>query len=248
VGGGAVNAPPPLSGLLVLDKPEGKTSFHLVYEVRRRLVAGGAPKRVKVGHGGTLDPLATGLVVILVGKATKLCDRIMLGRKRYVAGVDLSRVSTTDDREGEIRDVAVAVPPTREQVAAAARAFLGTIQQRPPAHSAIWVDGRRAYDMARKGQDPDLPARPVEIHYLSVLDYHWPRATLDVVCGKGMYVRSLARDLGAALGVGGMLISLRRTEAEPFTIEQARRMDELPAVLRQEDLMDAEEWVPKAKE
>jgi len=239
-----VTAPHPSpSGLLLLDKPEGKSSFHLVYEVRRRLREGGAPKRIKVGHGGTLDPLATGLVVILVGRATRLCDRIMGGRKRYTAVVDLSHTSTTDDREGEMTPVTVATPPTPEQVRAAARQFTGTIMQRPPAHSAIWVDGERAYRLARQGELVDLPARPVQIHHLAVLDYFWPRATIDVVCGKGTYIRSLARDLGVALGVGGMLESLRRTEAEPFTIEQAKRLEDLPPVLTQADLLDPRDWL-----
>jgi tRNA pseudouridine55 synthase len=214
-----------------------------VYEVRRRLVAAGAPKRVKVGHGGTLDPLATGLVVILVGKATRLCDRIMGGRKRYVATIDLSRTSTTDDREGQIAEVRVAAPPTREQVAAAVRTFVGTIQQRPPAHSAIWVDGRRAYHLARKGQLDQLPARPVQVHHINLLDYLWPRLTIDVTCGKGTYIRSLARDIGAALGTGGMLDALRRTEVEPFTIEQARPPGALPDRLTQTDLLDPNDWL-----
>jgi tRNA pseudouridine55 synthase len=214
-----------------------------VYEVRRRLVAAGAPKRVKVGHGGTLDPLATGLVVVLVGKATRLCDRIMGGRKRYVATIDLSRTSTTDDREGQITEAQVAAPPTREHIAAAARTFVGTIQQRPPAHSAIWVDGRRAYHLARKGQLNELPARPVQVYHINLLDYLWPRLTIDVTCGKGTYIRSLARDIGAALGAGGMLDALRRTEVEPFTIEQARPPSALPDRLTQADLLDPNDWL-----
>lgn len=214
--------------------------------VRARLVVGGAPKRVKVGHGGTLDPLATGLVVILIGKSTRLCDAIMGGRKRYIATVDLSRVSNTDDREGEIAEVPVEVPPMRERVDDAVRGFVGTIQQRPPVHSAIWVDGKRAYHLARKGKLDELPARPVQVYHIAVMEYLWPRVTLDVVCGKGTYIRSLARDLGAALGVGGMLVSLRRTEAEPFVIEQARKLEELPAVLRQGDLIDPAEFLPAA--
>ncbi len=228
---------------MLLDKPLGPTCMSLCRLVRARLVAAGAPKRAKVGHGGTLDPLATGLVVILVGKATPLCDRIMRGRKRYVAGIDLSRTSSTDDLEGTITEVAVQTPPTRERVVSACAGFTGTIQQRPPAHSAVWVDGKRAYALARKGHEVTLAARPVEIHRLVVLEYLWPRLTVDVVCGKGTYIRSLARDLGAALGVGGMLTSLRRTETDPFVIEQAQRLEDLPATLTQADLMDPAEWL-----
>jgi len=229
---------PPLSGILVIDKPESLTSMTVCRAVKRKLIAGGAPKKVKVGHGGTLDPLATGVVVVLVGKATKLCDRVMSGRKAYLAGIDLSRTSTTDDREGDLTDVPVERPPTREQVEAAAATFVGTIQQRPPMHSAIWVDGRRSYHLARSGKGEELPARPVVVHSIRVAEYAWPRVDLHVECGKGTYIRSLARDLGASLGCGGMLVSLRRTRVGEFTIDHAAPLDSLPEQLTQADLMD----------
>lgn len=230
---------PPLSGLLIIDKPYDLTSMTVCRAVRRRLVAGGAPKRVKVGHGGTLDPYATGVMVVLVGRATKLCDAVMAGEKRYVADIDLSRRSTTDDLEGEITEAQYLRPPTREEVAAACARFVGTIMQRPPAHSAIWVDGERAYHLARRGEAPDLPERPIVIHEITLLDYEWPRARIDVRCGKGTYIRSLARDLGSALGVGGMLVGLRRTAVGEFTIERAVALDSLPGAMVQGDLMPA---------
>jgi tRNA pseudouridine55 synthase len=227
------------SGLLVIDKPEDLTSMTVCRAVKRRLVAAGFSKKIKVGHGGTLDPLATGVVVVLIGRATKLCDAVMAGRKRYVAGIDLSRVSTTDDREGELTAVPVARPPTRAEVEAAAARFVGVIQQRPPVHSAIWVDGVRSYHLARKGKGTELPARPVEIHSIVVMAYEWPRVVLEVECGKGTYIRSLARDLGGALKCGGMLESLRRTAVGRFAIQEAVPLDSLPERLTQADLREA---------
>jgi tRNA pseudouridine55 synthase len=225
------------TGLLIIDKPEGITSMGVCRKVRGKLVAGGAPKRVKVGHGGTLDPLATGVLVVLVGKATRLCDRIMAGEKRYLAGIDLSQSSTTDDREGERTPVRVEAPPTLESVAAACARFVGTIMQRPPAYSAIKVDGERAYRLARGGQPPTLPARPVVVHSIDLVAYDWPVATLDVRCGKGTYIRSLARDLGEALTGAGMLLSLRRTAVGEFGIDRAKPLADLPAVLGEADLL-----------
>jgi tRNA pseudouridine55 synthase len=232
---------PPISpsGLLIIDKPEGITSMGVCRKVRGKLVAGGAPKRVKVGHGGTLDPLATGVLVILVGKCTRLCDRIMAGEKHYLAEIDLSRSSTTDDREGETTPAPNPTPPTREQLAAALSRFVGTIQQRPPAYSAMKIGGQRAYRLARAGNAPTLAPRPVTIHSIDLLAYAWPIVTLDVRCGKGTYIRSLARDLGEALTGAGMLLSLRRTAVGPFTIEQARTLASLPDPLHQDDLLPA---------
>lgn len=225
------------SGLLVIDKRVGLTSMTVCAVVRGKLRTGGAPWRIKVGHGGTLDPLATGLLVVLVGKATRLCDKVMAGEKRYTAEVDLSRTSTTDDREGQITEVVVAQPPMRGEIEEACRRFSGVIQQTPPAHSAMKVGGKRAYQIARHGGAPDLKPRPVEIHSIEVLEYSWPLVKLDVRCGKGTYIRSLARDLGAALGCGGMLVNLRRTAVGRWTLGQARTLDELPEVLRQENLL-----------
>jgi tRNA pseudouridine55 synthase len=206
---------------------------------RGKRVAGGAPKRVKVGHGGTLDPLATGVLVVLVGKATRLCDRIMVGEKRYLAEVDLSQSSTTDDREGQRTPAQVASPPTRDAVAAACARFVGTIMQRPPAYSAIKVEGKRAYRLARGGKPPKLEPRPVLIHAINLIAYEWPTATIDVRCGKGTYIRSLARDLGESLTGAGMLLTLRRTAVGEFGIDCAMRLSDLPPVLSQADLLPA---------
>jgi tRNA pseudouridine55 synthase len=231
------HAEPSPSGLLVVDKPLRLTSMTVCRGVKRRLIAGGAPPSVKVGHAGTLDPLATGVVVVLVGKATRLCDDVMAGEKQYLADVDFSRVSTTDDLEGECSVVPVSSLPTHDQVEAACTRFVGVIAQRPPVHSAIWVDGRRSYHLARAGKAETLPERPVVIHAIALLKYAWPLARLDVRCGKGTYIRSLARDLGRSLGVGGMLVALRRTRVGGFTIDRATPLNDLPERLDQAHLI-----------
>ena len=226
-------------GLLLIDKPLGPTSMDACRRIRWRLVQGGAPKRVKVGHGGTLDPLATGLLVIMVGKATKLCESVMAGTKVYHTGVDLSYFSTTDDQEGEKTHIAVTTPPTREAIDAACRKFTGeAVMQTPPAYSAIKIDGQRAYDMARRGEEVKLAARPVRIDRIDVLDYAWPSLTIEVECGKGTYIRSLARDIGTTLGTGGCLTSLRRTRVGQWKIENAQRLDTLPEKMIQANLLD----------
>lgn len=225
------------SGFLVIDKREGLTSMTICAVVRGKLRAAGAPKRIKVGHGGTLDPLATGVLVVLIGKATPLCEQVMIGEKQYVAEVDLSRTSTTDDREGEFTEVIPEHLPTPADIEAACQRFTGVIQQTPPAYSAMKIGGQRAYKIARKGGTPEMKPRPVEIHEITVLEYAWPIVKIDIRCGKGTYIRSLARDLGGALGAGGMLLSLRRTRVGRWTIEQSQTLDDLPGELRQTDLL-----------
>lgn len=230
------------TGMLVIDKRLRMTSTQVCRIVKRRLMNAGAPKRVKVGHGGTLDPLATGVVVVLIGRATKLCDRIMAGEKEYLADVDLSRVSTTEDGEGEISEVPIEREPSLEEVERVCRTFTGVVMQRPPVFSALKIGGRPAYDMARRGQEVKLEARAVEIGEIRVVEYRWPLLRLDVRCGKGVYIRSLARDIGAALGVGGMLTGLRRTRVGRFGIDQAIDPDRIPEVLTQAELLPIEAW------
>ncbi len=211
----------PISGVVVMDKPEWVSSAGLCRLVKGRLRKAGAPKSLKVGHGGTLDPMATGVVVVLVGKMTKRCDEVMAGEKGYLAGVDLSAFTASDDRETEREVVEVGTPPTRGEVEAAVAGFVGEIDQKPPAHSAIWIDGKRAYKLARKGDEVEMAARRVVVHEIRVLAYDWPMATLEIRCGKGVYIRSIARDLGVALGTGGTLAWLRRTRVGPWVIRDA---------------------------
>lgn len=218
-------------GLLVVDKPLGLSSMDVVRRVRD------AAGLAKTGHGGTLDPLATGVVVCCLGDATKLVESLMQGTKVYDTIIDLSAFTTTDDREGERSEVAVDTPPDADAVRAACDRFVGTIDQRPPAYSAIHVDGKRAYQLARAGQDVQLDARPVTIHAIDIIDYAFPSLTLRITCGKGVYIRSIARDLGESLNTGGHLASLRRTAVGPFTIDMAVPIERLDEPLAQEDLI-----------
>ena len=224
------------AGILLLDKPVGPTSMKLCIIVRAKLVAAGAPKRVKVGHGGTLDPLASGLMVILVGAATKLCDQIMIGEKGYRARIDLSSTSPTDDLESEPIPAEITRRPTEDDIRKILPEFTGLIMQAPPAHSAMKVNGKRAYELARAGKLDRLEPRPIEIHELTIVEYSWPMLTLDIRCGKGTYIRSLARDLGRALNVGGMLAGLRRTHIGRFSVDDAAGLEALPNTLNQGDL------------
>ena len=215
-----------LTGILVLDKDLGMSSMRAIEIARRR--AG----RAKAGHAGTLDPLATGVLIVAFGKATKAIDQLMATEKRYETDVDLSAFTTTDDREGERREVGVATPPSREAVERALGGFLGEIMQRPPSFSAIHIDGKRAYKIARNAAPEDapveIPARKVVVHEIALLDYAWPIARVAMRTGKGFYVRSLARDLGLALGTGGHCATLRRTAVGPFTASMAKRLEDLP--------------------
>jgi len=223
-----------LEGVLVVDKHAGPTSMQVVAAVRRR--AG----RIRTGHAGTLDPLATGVLVLALGRATKIINRLMATEKRYRTTIDLSAFTATDDREGERREVAVAEPPAEGAIRSALARFTGEFLQRPPAHSAVKVGGRRAYKLARRGEAPEIEPRPVTVHAIDLVEYEWPFVELDLRCGKGLYVRSLARDLGAALGTGGHCASIRRTAVGPFTLELARPVDDLPEALTAAELMSIE--------
>jgi tRNA pseudouridine55 synthase len=230
---------PPLNGLMIIDKPRGPTSMDICAMIRARFRRGGAPKRLKVGHAGTLDPMATGLLVVLVGKATPLCNLLMAQRKMYRTTIDFSHRSSSDDAQGELEAVVpMRSEPTPEELDAAVRGFVGVIMQRPPAVSAIKVNGRRAYDLAREGKPQELAARPVQVFRFDILRVSWPSVEVEVECGKGTYIRSLARDLGAALGTGGMLTALRRTRSGPFDISQASAPAALPEVLERVHLLD----------
>ena len=209
-------------GLLVIDKPAGMSSMTAVSIVRRKIGC-------KAGHAGTLDPLATGVLVVAVGRATKSIDRFMDTRKVYRTEIDLSAFTATDDREGEPEEVRVAEPPTTQDVARALEThFLGEFLQTPPDFSAKKVDGRRAYAVARKGEAPKLEPRSVRVHRIELEAYEWPLATVEVECDKGFYVRSLARELGGVLGTGGHCASIRRLAVGPFGLDGSFDPDDLP--------------------
>ncbi len=228
------------TGVLVVDKPLGATSANMCTIVKARLRAGSGAK-AKVGHAGTLDPLATGVLVVLAGRATKLSDIVMASGKEYLAQIDLSARSPTDDMEGELERVRVDRPPTGADVAAACHRFVGRIMQTPPDHSAMRVKGKRAYTLARAGIDAGLTPRPIDIRAVELVSYDWPVAAVRVACGKGVYIRSLARDLGTALGVGGVLAGLRRTRVGPFTADESRTPDAMPDPLNEHDLIRLDE-------
>lgn len=210
-----------LVGILNVDKPSGLTSRDAVNCVERLL------GRAKCGHAGTLDPVATGVLVVCVGQATRLIQYIQRMPKQYRAVFLLGRRSVTDDVEGEVELVDGAPMPTRAEVDAAQQQFVGEIQQRPPAHSAIMVGGRRAYDLARRGEDFELTPRTVSIYRLEILRYEYPELEMAIECGSGTYVRSLGRDLAASLGTAGVMASLVRTAIGQFRVEDAVRLDGL---------------------
>lgn len=214
-----------LSGFLVIDKPAGITSHDVVAKIRKRF----ATKRV--GHAGTLDPMATGVLVLGVGIATKLLQFIVAGTKRYEATIRLGVRTTTDDREGETVSHVDANHVSNQEIELALTKFVGLIQQVPSSVSAIKVDGKRAYDLVREGATVELAARPVEISELKVIEIRRAEhleIDIKVTCSAGTYIRAIARDLGEALGVGGHLVSLRRTLVEPFAIENAAGIEDAP--------------------
>ena len=212
-----------MRGFLNIDKPQGMTSFDVVRAVRR------AAHMKRVGHAGTLDPLATGVLPVAVGDATRLVDELVGARKRYRAEVLLGRETDTYDIDGAVVASHDASHVTIEAVRAALTPFVGEIMQAPPAYSAIKRGGEPAYRAARRGDPLDLPPRPVRVYALNVLALDLEddvvRVTIEVACGQGFYVRSLAHDLGAALGVGGTIAALRRTQVGPFVAEAAIPLD-----------------------
>lgn len=202
-------------GFLNINKPAGMTSHDVVAKIRRGL------QIKKVGHAGTLDPLADGVLVICLGGATRLSDYVMHGTKRYTARVHLGITTDTYDLEGAILSERDASSIRREDVEQALTAFRGDIQQIPPMYSAIKQGGRKLYDLARAGQTVEREARPVTISGLTILDWQPPLVTLDIECSAGTYIRSLAYDLGEALGVGAHLAGLTRTASGRFMLDQA---------------------------
>jgi tRNA pseudouridine55 synthase len=213
------------SGLVIADKPAGMTSHDVVGRIRR--LAGTR----KVGHAGTLDPMATGVLVVGVEKATRLLGHLTLADKEYQATIRLGQGTDTDDAEGTVVAAASAAAVTDAAIAAGVAALTGPIEQIPPGVSAIKVGGQRAYKLTRDGQAPELAARPVIVHEFTVTAIRRDGDVLDldatVTCSTGTYIRALARDLGQALGTAGHLTALRRTRSGSYGIEAARTLDEL---------------------
>ena len=209
-----------VNGWLVLDKPLGMTSTHAVSRLKRIYNAR------KAGHAGTLDPLATGLLPVAFGEATKTVPFVQDGEKSYRFTVRWGEETTTDDSEGPVSQCSD-LRPGADQVAALLPGFVGEIMQVPPAFSAIKIDGERAYDIARDGEEVKLAARPITIHDLRLVSFSADEAVLEADCGKGTYVRAIARDLGRMLGCYGHVVALRRTRVGPFRIEDAVPLEAL---------------------
>jgi tRNA pseudouridine55 synthase len=209
-------------GLLLIDKPSGPTSHDLVYAVRR----GSGVRRV--GHAGTLDPLASGLLVMCLGPATRLSEYLAGKDKRYLARVRLGQATTTYDAQGEVTETHADLPE-QAAVEAALVPFRGRQQQVPPAYSAIKRGGQKAYEMARRGEAVELDARPVEFYSLELIEWQPPELLLNVHCSAGTYIRSLAHDLGQRLGCGAHLSALRRTASGSFDLSEALSLEDLQA-------------------
>ena len=213
--------------VIYFDKPLYWTSFKLVKIVRTRISRKLKIKKIKVGHAGTLDPLASGVMIICTGKATKLIESFQYQTKEYVATLQLGATTPSFDRETEIDGVYPTEHITREGVETVLRQFVGSIQQVPPVYSACKIDGRRAYDFARKGEDVELKAKELVIDEIELLEYQSDIIKIRVVCSKGTYIRALARDIGQALGSGAHLIGLVRTRVGDVRLEDCLQVDQI---------------------
>lgn len=213
-----------MDGILLLDKPEGLSSNQALQRVRRAFGA------AKAGHTGSLDPLATGMLPCCLGEATKVAGYLLGARKAYQASVRLGASTTTGDREGEVLERTPVPCLDRAAVEAACARFVGRILQRPPAYSALKRGGVPLYRLARRGEPVEVEPRPVEIHAITVLGLERDRIDLDVVCGPGTYIRSLAVDLGAALGCAAHLEALRRSWVDPFAGRAMHALAEVEAL------------------
>ncbi len=205
--------------VLLVDKPAGITSFGVVARVRRKL-SQQLGKKAKVGHTGTLDPFATGLMIIVTGKECRNAGNYSKLDKEYEATIRLGQTSTTGDPEGELTEVSTA-QPTKDQVEAVLKQFVGEITQQPPMFSAIKINGRRAYDLARKGEVVEMPTRQITIFELELIDYTYPTVRIRTRVSSGTYIRTLAEDVGAKLETGAYCSELRRTKVAEYSVADA---------------------------
>lgn len=212
-------------GILLIDKPADMTSFGVVARVRR-VLSEQAGHKVKVGHTGTLDPFATGLLILCVGKETKNAMSYTKLDKVYEATVRLGQTSSTGDPEGDITEVSN-VQPTQQEVEKVLQQFVGEIKQTPPVHSAIKINGQRAYHLARQGKEVEMPERTVTIHSLELVDYTYPELKIRTHVSSGTYIRTLAQDIGKMLGTGAYCTQLRRTKVADWSVEQAQTLANL---------------------
>lgn len=211
--------------IILIDKPAGLSSFGVVARVRRRLSME-AGKKVKVGHTGTLDPFATGLLILLANKSTKLSNQFLKLDKWYEATICLGKTSTTGDPEGEIIEQNTEKVPTLEEVKAVVNQFVGQITQTVPAYSAVKINGQRAYQLARRGEAVSMPTRQIEIYAIEILSYNYPELVIRTHVSSGTYIRTLGEDIGKALGVGAYLTALRRTQVGDYQIKNAVKLSD----------------------
>ncbi len=238
----------PIEGeIFYVDKPLRWTSFDAVKRVRGVLARKTKKKKLKVGHAGTLDPLATGVLIVCSGKATKRIDELQAHEKEYIATLQLGATTPSFDLETEIDATFPTDHITRQLVEQTLTQFVGNIQQVPPAFSACKVDGRRAYKIARKGRQVELKAKELVITEIELLDFSAPSLTIRVVCSKGTYIRALARDIGEALGSGAHLTALRRTRVGNVSIDKCSSVDELINQLESTEMVEWVEPEPKKK-
>ena len=215
--------------IIPINKPYTLTSFQIVNKVRYHLSKHYKIKRFKVGHAGTLDPLATGVLVICTGKATKRIEELHNHTKEYEADLMLGATTASYDKEHPVNATFPYEHITEEMFNEVLKQFTGTIAQRPPLYSACKVDGERAYNLARQGSEMELAPKQITIEKIELLSFNPPQATIRVVCGKGTYIRSLARDIGEALGSGAYLTRLTRTRVGDFKIEECIKPEDFPA-------------------
>ncbi len=227
--------------VLAFDKPYGWTSFGLVAKVRYQLCRKLGVKKLKVGHAGTLDPLATGVLLICTGKATKRIGELQAHTKEYVATLRLGATTPSFDLEKPIDAEYPTEHITREMVEEVLARFVGTIEQVPPVFSACKVNGSRAYDLARKGTEVELKAKTLVIDEIELLRCGLPEIDIRVVCSKGTYIRALARDIGQALRSGAHLTALRRTRVGPYRVEDCLRLDDFAGWLERQTIETTEE-------
>ena len=222
--------------ILAVDKPLGWTSFDVVKRLRGAVLRRLGVKRFKVGHAGTLDPLATGVMIVVTGKATKLIEQLQSGVKEYVATIALGATTPSFDLETEIDARFPVEHITRELVEQVLERFKGRIEQIPPQYSACKVDGKRAYALARKGKDVELKPKILVIDSIELLSFAHDSIEVRVVCGKGTYIRALARDIGQALGSGAHLTALRRTRVGDALIDNCLTVDQVAELIRTTDI------------
>lgn len=227
--------------ILYFNKPLTWTSFKLVSHVRYNICRKLKIKKLKVGHAGTLDPLATGVMIVCTGKATKRIEEFQYHTKEYIATIRLGATTPSYDLEKEIDATYPTGHITEGMVSGVLKTFVGEIQQIPPAFSACKVDGARAYDLARKGKEIDLKPKLLVIDEIELLECNLPEIKIRVVCSKGTYIRALARDIGQALKSGAHLTALIRTRVGDVTLEQCMNVDSFPEWLEQQDIEKAEE-------